>query len=599
MTTEFKRQRQLIGSAADWITNDIILGDGELAIALDGENGDIKVGDGLQKFSELLGGAAVMGWDSAKAYSAARSVAWKLQNDVHHIFEVIPPSEHAAILAYTSTYDAITELNAALGKWSTVLLPDGKLRTTRPINMTARRDPSGGGAFAGRRLIGRGATKSIIDAYPGAYACIDLTGSSGCTVAGINFRSDNPPAGMGPANCASVGIMLRRGSTNAYNQNCHQPRLVEVLFNMTSDMARNGGQGTIGLACSGSEHVVTDHFQAYANLPFLAENVFSAGMPDSSTIPSFGAEYEPPFAGSISTTIHEHRSMILIAYDSFRAIKLRQVGNFEFASLYTSTRKLVAAVPANAESFHLDTVANLRMVCYQEVSGKFGATYRMDHRYATFIGPMDGVKMLVRRGALDMGFTMPASPASSLHLENAAGLLQCDFDCNYLIGIYNDSVDNNGFALDPVTYSGTPNFLRGVKLTLDHAGSHSANIFSVIGPYCTDVESVNYLTADTWHQGNGYIDKQLRSTPIVAVPQLGMTGVVTAGFVMGTGYPAGWQCWVYNDSAAPIVITAGAGLTLRLSGTTTVGDRTIAPRARAHLWYLSSGEAIVEGAGVS
>jgi len=145
-------------------------------------------------------------------------------------------------------------------------------------------------------------------------------------------------------------------------------------------------------------------------------------------------------------------------------------------------------------------------------------------------------------------------------------LLQCEFDCNYLIGIYNDSVDNNGFALDPVTYSGTPNFLRGVKLTLDHAGSHSANIFSVIGPYCTDVESVNYLTADTWHQGNGYIDKQLRSTPIVAVPQLGMTGVVTAGFVMGTGYPAGWQCWVYNDSAAPIVITAGAGLTLRLSG---------------------------------
>src|SRR5678816_1604700 len=225
---------------------------------------------------------------------------------------------------------------------------------------------------------------------------------------------------------------------------------------------------------------------------------------------------------------------------------------------YTSTRKLVAAVPAYAESFHLDTVANLRMVCYQEVSGKFGATYRMDHRYATFIGPMDGVKMQVRRGALDMGFTMPGAPASSLHLENGAALLQCDFDCNYLIGIYNDSVDNNGFALDPVTFTGAPNFLRGVKLTLDHAGSHSANIFSVIGPYCTDVESVNYLTADTWLHRNGYIDSQVRSAPVVegaAFMVFASVAVMNAGFEIGTGFPVGWHGWVYNASASPIVIT--------------------------------------------
>jgi hypothetical protein len=52
MTTTLARMRQLIGTAADWAANDLVVGDGELALARNG-NTQIKVGDGLKKFSEL------------------------------------------------------------------------------------------------------------------------------------------------------------------------------------------------------------------------------------------------------------------------------------------------------------------------------------------------------------------------------------------------------------------------------------------------------------------------------------------------------------------------------------------------------------------
>lgn len=51
MADEFKRMRQMIGNAADYGTNDLILGDGELAIERD--TNKMKVGDGAQPFSSL------------------------------------------------------------------------------------------------------------------------------------------------------------------------------------------------------------------------------------------------------------------------------------------------------------------------------------------------------------------------------------------------------------------------------------------------------------------------------------------------------------------------------------------------------------------
>jgi hypothetical protein len=72
-----------------------------------------------------------------------------------------------------------------------------------------------------------------------------------------------------------------------------------------------------------------------------------------------------------------------------------------------------------------------------------------------------------------------------------------------------------------------------------------------------------------------------------------------ASLTLNTGQAAGSAFSVYNDSAGAITITQGAGLTLRLAGTTTTGSRTLAARAFATIWYNSTSEAIVSGSGVS
>lgn len=79
----------------------------------------------------------------------------------------------------------------------------------------------------------------------------------------------------------------------------------------------------------------------------------------------------------------------------------------------------------------------------------------------------------------------------------------------------------------------------------------------------------------------------------------GQAFATSAGFTLNTGTAAGGAYSVYNDSAAAITVTQGAGLTLRLAGTTTTGNRTIAARGFATIWFNSTTEAAMSGAGVT
>lgn len=56
---------------------------------------------------------------------------------------------------------------------------------------------------------------------------------------------------------------------------------------------------------------------------------------------------------------------------------------------------------------------------------------------------------------------------------------------------------------------------------------------------------------------------------------------------------------VYNDSASSISITQGAGLTLRQGGTTNTGNRTLSAKGIATIWFNSTTEAVITGAGLS
>lgn len=75
---------------------------------------------------------------------------------------------------------------------------------------------------------------------------------------------------------------------------------------------------------------------------------------------------------------------------------------------------------------------------------------------------------------------------------------------------------------------------------------------------------------------------------------------ISAGVTLNTSDMATSRIFsIYNDSASPITITQGAGVTLRLSGTATTGNRTMAQRTFATIWCNSGTEAVMGGSGVT
>src|SRR5512139_338006 len=98
-----------------------------------------------------------------------------------------------------------------------------------------------------------------------------------------------------------------------------------------------------------------------------------------------------------------------------------------------------------------------------------------------------------------------------------------------------------------------------------------------------------------------------RSLPVVstsgttaATTAVGKCYATTGGMTFnGTTFDAGNIVSVYNNSASSITITQGSALTLRLAGTTLTGNRTLAARGMATVWFLSATEAVISGSGVS
>jgi hypothetical protein len=93
----------------------------------------------------------------------------------------------------------------------------------------------------------------------------------------------------------------------------------------------------------------------------------------------------------------------------------------------------------------------------------------------------------------------------------------------------------------------------------------------------------------------GYLYVPRRTSGFAA----GECTALTAGATINTSDMApGLVFSVYNDSAATITLTQGSGVTLRLSGTVSSGNRTLAPRGMATVWCNSATECAMMGAGV-
>lgn len=64
-------------------------------------------------------------------------------------------------------------------------------------------------------------------------------------------------------------------------------------------------------------------------------------------------------------------------------------------------------------------------------------------------------------------------------------------------------------------------------------------------------------------------------------------------------YEEGHALMIYNNTAGSLSILQGAGLTLRQAATANTGNRTIAQRGIATVWFRSPTEAIISGPGVT
>lgn len=74
----------------------------------------------------------------------------------------------------------------------------------------------------------------------------------------------------------------------------------------------------------------------------------------------------------------------------------------------------------------------------------------------------------------------------------------------------------------------------------------------------------------------------------------------TGGITINDGvFAAGDHIEVYNDSNSSITITQDTGMTLRLAGTTSTGNRTLAARGIAIIYFDTNADATVGGTGVS
>lgn len=79
----------------------------------------------------------------------------------------------------------------------------------------------------------------------------------------------------------------------------------------------------------------------------------------------------------------------------------------------------------------------------------------------------------------------------------------------------------------------------------------------------------------------------------------GKTVVVTGTLTIANVFNTGENVVVYNDSAAQIQLTQGAGVTLRLAGTSQTGNRFLQQRGLATVLCVKTGEYAISGAGVT
>lgn len=145
---------------------------------------------------------------------------------------------------------------------------------------------------------------------------------------------------------------------------------------------------------------------------------------------------------------------------------------------------------------------------------------------------------------------------------------------------------NITWVMEPVGYTGS----IGYTGSAGYIGSAS----TVIG-YTGSTGAIGYTGS------NGVNIIPASSTSItISTADVGKCVIADAGITIPASvFAQGDVISIYNNTASNIVITQGAGLTLRLCGTTTTGSRTILPYGVATVWFVSPTVAVALGQGLT
>jgi hypothetical protein len=125
----------------------------------------------------------------------------------------------------------------------------------------------------------------------------------------------------------------------------------------------------------------------------------------------------------------------------------------------------------------------------------------------------------------------------------------------------------------------------------------------------------NHQITDTYLKGKVHLDDDLEIQGIVRTGgvelgyrdrprttdglERGKVYVTTSRVLVEAGAAAGSSYSLYNQGADPLAIAEGTGLTLRWAGSEDTGDRILAGRGLAEIWFNSPHEAVVSGTGLS
>jgi hypothetical protein len=172
------------------------------------------------------------------------------------------------------------------------------------------------------------------------------------------------------------------------------------------------------------------------------------------------------------------------------------------------------------------------------------------------------------------------------------------------------NADNTVSALDAADFRTAIGAGAGTGTVTSVSGTGSANGLSLSGTVTStgnitlsgSVTSVaTTATIDGVIIGYRNIPRSTTTTTIAAT-DVGKCIAVTAGIALPantTTFAAGDSVSIYNNSDTAITITQGSSITLYLAGTATTGNRTLAQRGIATIWFNSNTDAVISGGGVS